>query len=60
MNKKTATVEHMAIILGIGRATAYELAHDPSFYPAFRIGRKILINLDRLDEWMKEQGAKAV
>lgn len=60
MNKKTVTVEQMAEMLGIGRVKSYQLAHDPSFYPAFRIGRRIYINLDRLSDWMREQGEKAV
>ena len=40
--------------MNIGRTKAYELVHDPAFYPAFRIGRKILINKEKLDKWIDE------
>ena len=40
----------------IGRTLAYQLVNDPSFYPAFRIGkRKILINREKLEKWNEEQ-----
>ena len=42
----------------IGRTKAYELVHDPSFYPAFRIGKKILINIEKLKKWNDEQAQK--
>ena len=39
----------------IGRTNAYKLVHDPSFYPAFRIGKKkILINVEKLKKWNTE------
>lgn len=60
MDKKTISVEQMAVMLGVGRATAYSLANDPSFFPAFRIGRKILISIEKLDEWLAKQGEKVV
>ncbi len=42
-------------ILNISKTKYYELVHDPAFYPAFRIGRKILINREQLNRWMDEQ-----
>ena len=42
-------------ILNISKTKYYELVHDPAFYPAFRIGRKILINHEQLRKWMDEQ-----
>ena len=60
VNKKTVTVSEMMQILNIGRNTAYQLVNDRGFYPAFHIGRKILINLELLDKWLEEQGKAAV
>ncbi len=55
MNAKTITPEELMEILKIGRNSAYELVHSESFFPAFRIGRKILINVDKLDDWLEQQ-----
>lgn len=60
MDKRTATVEEFRQSLNLGRNTAYQLVHDKDFYPAFHIGRKILINLELLDKWLEEQGKAAV
>ena len=38
-------------IMGISRATAYELVHKPDF-PAFRSGRLIRISRESFFEWM--------
>ena len=53
--KQTMQVKEMAESLGIGIVTAYQLANSEGFYPAFRIGRKILINRQRLQEWLNDQ-----
>ena len=53
--KQTMTVKEMAESLSIGSVTAYQLVNSADFYPAFRIGRKILINRQRLQEWLDEQ-----
>lgn len=53
--KSTLTVIEMADYLHIGRNTAYDLVHSKGFYPAFKIGRKILVNLDKLKQWIDEQ-----
>ena len=53
--KMTMTVEEMAEALNICRVSAYQLVNSERFYPAFRIGRKILINRDRLQQWLDEQ-----
>jgi excisionase family DNA binding protein len=42
-------------ILNISETKFYELVHDPKFYPALRIGRKILIDREQLSRWMEEQ-----
>ena len=54
-NKQTLTVKEMAETLNIGIVTAYQLVNSEYFYPAFRIGRKILVNRQRLQEWLDEQ-----
>lgn len=57
MEEATITVEKMAKRLNIGLTMGYELVHSKGFYPAFRIGRKILINTERLQQWLNEQAA---
>ena len=54
-NKHTLTVDEMAKSLNIGKNLAYQLANSKTFYPAFRIGRKILINREKLQEWLNDQ-----
>ena len=44
--------------MNISRTVGYRLVHDESFYPAFRIGRKILINVEKLKQWTSEQTMK--
>lgn len=51
-------VNEFAKKIGISRKIAYDLVNSKGFYPAFRIGRKILINVDLLKQWMKEQSNK--
>ena len=55
MKRATLTVCEMAEIIGISRTLAYSLANDPSFYPAFRIGRKQLIDAEKLRMWIDQQ-----
>lgn len=51
--KKTLSVNELSEYLGIGRATAYELVNSDGF-PSFRIGKKILINVDALHQWIND------
>lgn len=53
--KATVNVHEMAKIIGIGLTKAYALASSSKFYPAFRIGRKVLVNRDLLEQWRHEQ-----
>lgn len=55
MEKANLTVKEFMEYENIGRSTAYELVRDPSFYPAFKIKSKVLINLDMLKKWNAEQ-----
>ena len=54
MEKTTLTVKELESYLNISRATSYELVNTPGF-PAFRIGRKILVNIELLNHWIKEK-----
>lgn len=51
----TLTVNEMAQQLHISRASAYKLANAPSFFPAFRLGGRVLIGADALRRWVHEQ-----
>ncbi len=51
--KKNMSVEEFRVYMGIGRATAYELVNSAGF-PSFRIGKKILINVDALQDWIDQ------
>lgn len=50
-NKMTLTVKEMAAMLNVSMPTAYELVHQDGF-PTIRIGRKILINAEMLQNWL--------
>ncbi len=52
------TIKQFMEYQNIGRTKAYELVHNPEFYPAFRIGRKILINLEKLRKWNFDQSMR--
>lgn len=57
MNKLTMTIKELQEAFGISYVTAYNLTLQKDF-PSFRIGRRILINREGLEKWMKEQEAK--
>ena len=44
----------VAAVLGISRAGAYKLAHD-SHFPAFQIGRRIVVSRGKFLEWLGRQ-----
>ena len=48
------SVDEMAELLNISRPSAFTLAHSEGF-PAFRVGRRLLINRAGLQSWMDEQ-----
>lgn len=54
-NMLTLTVPQMAQQLHISRTTAYALVKDPTFYPAFRLGGRVLIGTKALDSWVIER-----
>ena len=51
------SVPETAAALGISRAGAYELARSEGF-PALRIGTRIVIPKDKLQEWVDKQTEK--
>ena len=51
------SVPEMGAALGISRAGAYELARSEGF-PALRIGTRIVIPKDILQEWVDKQTEK--
>ena len=51
------SVPEMGAALGISRAGAYELARSEGF-PALRIGTRIVIPKDKLQEWVDKQTEK--
>ena len=51
------SVPEMGAALGISRAGAYELAQSEGF-PALRIGTRIVIPKDKLQEWVDKQTEK--
>ena len=51
------SVPEMGAALGISRAGAYELARSEGF-PALRIGTRIVVPKDKLQEWVDKQTEK--
>ena len=51
------SVPEMATALGISRAGAYELARSEGF-PVLRIGNRIVIPKEKLQEWVDKQTEK--
>ena len=45
----------VAAVLGISKAGAYKLAHSIDF-PAFQIGRRIVVSREKFLEWLDRQG----
>ena len=52
-NKKLITVKEFIEEYGIGTNKAYEIVNSKGF-PIIRLGKKILIVRDRIDEWLND------
>ena len=52
---RTYTVNDIAAILGIGRASAYKLANSGAF-KTIRIGNMIRISRKSFEDWLKTEG----
>ena len=54
-DKKTYRVEEIAVLLDIGRASAYELVKQGLFHTV-KIGKSIRISKKSFDEWLDNKG----
>jgi len=52
-SRKTLTVKELARELSIGLNAAYNLVNTEGF-PALRIGTKIVVPVELLDDWIRE------
>ena len=50
-------MKDVAAVLGISESGAYDLCKTDGF-PAFRVGNRILIQRDKLVEWIDQQAAQ--
>lgn len=55
MEKPMMDICQLMEYMSISRKTAYALIHSEGFYPAFRVGKKILIHPEKLEKWITEQ-----
>lgn len=55
-SQMTLTVPQLMKELNISKNVAYDLTREPNF-PCFRLGRKILINRELLQEWLNRRCA---
>ena len=53
------SVMDIASVLGISKSGAYTLAHSKEF-PAFRVGRRIVVSQEKFLEWLEQQSSKSV
>ena len=51
----TLSVDELAQQLNVSRTTAYSLARKKDFYPAFRIGHRLIISRQALSRWLEDQ-----
>lgn len=58
-NRITINTREAAQILGVSLPTMYELVHAEGF-PSIRVGRKILINVEGLRNWVNERSGMVV
>lgn len=56
--KGALNVKELAAYLGVGLNVAYGLVRTPGF-PALKIGeRRIIVPIDSLNQWMKDNASK--
>ncbi len=58
MESRYLNVEEAVEYLKISRAKFFQLLKEKSF-PKVRLGKRILIAKDKLDDWMDEQARKS-
>lgn len=54
MEKHTLKVEEVGQLLGISRASAYNLARSEGF-PSIRVGKRLVIPTGAFSKWMDEK-----
>ena len=59
MEKQFYTVNDLADILPIGKTNLYSLVHSKDF-PAITVGRRIIIPIDKFNEWLNSYVGKKV
>lgn len=59
MEKQFYTVNDLAEIMPIGKTNIYSLVHSKDF-PAITVGRRIIIPIDRFNEWLNSSVGKKV
>lgn len=59
MEKQFYTVNDLADILPIGKTNLYSLVHSKDF-PAITVGRRIIIPIDKFNEWLNFSVGKKV
>lgn len=60
MQSATMTVKEAAKYLNINSNSMYELVHRPDFTAALRLGRRILVSREALDEWLRREVEKPI
>ncbi len=53
------SVVEMGRRMGLSRSLAYNMVKMEGFYPAFRVGKRILIQVAALEKWISEQSNAA-
>lgn len=53
------SVPVVAKLFGISESSGYELVHEKGF-PAFKIGSRIIVERDKLKEWIDRRSAEGV
>lgn len=57
IEKRTYSVEEAAQVVGISARYMYDLVKTEGF-PVIRIGRRLLVPVKKLDQWLEEQAQK--
>lgn len=60
MQSATMTVKEAAKYLNVNSNSMYALVHRPDFTAALRLGRRILISREALDEWLRQEVKKPI
>lgn len=58
MEKIAFSIDEFAKFVGIGRNKAHEIVHSSGF-PAVKLGRRIIIPVIQLQEWLANQAESA-